>query len=232
MKPKLFQITPILSEVSWDLPISDKLLQQQLQLKEDLQEEFKARIVETRMGFKTLSILWSKKVDTNFLEHWLSANQSDYHQIKLPTKTWQVPVCYSPSLGRDLESLAKIKDLKISELIEIHSSVKYRIHFYGFLPGFMYLEGLSKILHQARKSMPDGQVPAGSIAIGGSQTGIYPSESPGGWHLIGQTPIELFNPGKTPPVWAKPGEQIKFYSISLDEFDSFKQESPHPKWIE
>ena len=154
---------------------------------------------------------------------------SELHLKPLSTNCWSVPVCYSSATGRDLEALSEAKKMTPSDLILLHTAEEYRIHFFGFLPGFMYLNGLPKELHTPRKKIPDLAVPAGSVAIGGSQTGIYPSESPGGWHLIGRSPISLFDPTSIPPVWAKPGENLKFSPISKREFDLLIRHPKHPE---
>jgi inhibitor of KinA len=146
----------------------------------------------------------------------------------LSTKIWLVPVCYELDYGKDLENLAKTKGLGIEELIALHSSTTYRIHFFGFLPGFMYLNGLPEILHSARKAVPERAVPAGSVAIGGSQTGIYPRQSPGGWHIIGRTPLALFDAEKNPPVWASPGDSLRFVPIHESELEKLLKNPPLP----
>jgi inhibitor of KinA len=149
--------------------------------------------------------------------------------MELSNAIWQVPVCYDPDYGQDLNSLAESKNLSLSELIQLHSEPLYRIHFFGFLPGFFYLNGLPPLLHTPRKSVPLLAVPAGSVAIGGSQTGIYPMQSPGGWHIIGRSPLIFFDSKQPIPVWAKPGEQIEFVPISAAQFQNWNE--PYPKLL-
>lgn len=226
MIPNYRLITPFLGEFFWNETISDELLQFQLALKNQVLEDFENQIRETRIGFQTLSIVWNTSIPGSELNSWLKLNRPKLLLNPLSENCWKVPVCYSSSIGRDLETLAESKNMSISDLISLHSSVEYRIHFFGFLPGFMYLNGLPEKLHTHRKKVPDLSVPAGSVAIGGSQTGIYPSESPGGWYLIGRCPITLFDPTSNPPVWAKPGEKLQFSPVSAKEFDSLIS---HPK---
>ena len=109
--------------------------------------------------------------------------------------------------------MSKALKLEIEELISIHTQTKYRIYFLGFLPGFLYLEGLNKRLHFPRKENPILNVPKGAVGIGGKQTGIYPNLSPGGWHLIGNTPLTLFDIKQNPPCFASPGDWVSFTSI-------------------
>jgi inhibitor of KinA len=228
MKPILKQITPLIYEVEWRSAVSDELLQSQLNVKANFQKDFNKDLLEIRMGFKTLAVVLSKPLDSSVINTWLKSQNPDQSLNPLPERIWQIPVCYSSETGRDLEALADSKSISQKELIDLHSQVLYRIHFYGFLPGFMYLNGLKKELHTARKSVPDRTVPSGSIAIGGAQTGIYPSSSPGGWHLIGQTSISLFDPKLETPVFASVGERVEFIPISMIEFDQMKKHPQKP----
>lgn len=126
-----------------------------------------------------------------------------------------VPVYYN---GADLEETAKLHHLSIKELIHIHTEKTYRVFMIGFQPGFAYMGKLDERIATARRSSPRIQVPAGSVGIAGFQTGIYPFESPGGWQLIGQTPLKIFNKKKKDPCLFKAGDTIKFISISKEEF--------------
>ncbi|MEP0710681.1 5-oxoprolinase subunit PxpB [Algoriphagus sp.] len=227
MKPALSQITPLLYEFEWKSAISDTLLQRQLSFRSKLQQAFSKEILELRMGFKTLAFVLGRPIAAKELSQWLASLTLEETLLTLPEKIWQIPVCYSDETGRDLATLSKAKNISKEELIFHHTQPLYRLHFYGFLPGFMYLSGLSEMLHSPRKSVPDRAVPAGSVAIGADQTGIYPSVSPGGWHLIGQTPTRLFDPNQTIPVFAEPGERIEFIPISVLEYDLLKRH-PNP----
>ena len=106
----------------------------------------------------------------------------------------------------------------------MHLSALYRVYFLGFLPGFLYLSGLDSRLYLKRKKKPLLNVPKGAVAIGGMQTGIYPNISPGGWHLIGNTPVNLFNPKKNPPCFAKPGDWISFEQINSQTYSKIESE--------
>ena len=230
MKPKFKQITPLICEFEWVSEVSDDLLKNLLDFKSALKKSFSSEIIELRMGFKTLTLSLSVEAKHLEFEKWLASQNLDAPTNSLPEKIWQIPVCYSNETGRDLEALARAKNIVIEELISLHSNSLYRLHFYGFLPGFMYLNGLTKSLHTARKSVPDRNVPVGSVAIGGSQTGIYPASSPGGWHLIGQTPITLFDPKLVSPVFAEVGERIEFTPITSLEFERLKRNPQKPKF--
>lgn len=129
-----------------------------------------------------------------------------------------IPVCYDVSVAPDLISLAEKSKLTIEEVIQLHSAASYRVYMIGFLPGFAYMGKVDEQIQAPRKAKPRTVVPAGSVGIAGEQTGIYPFHSPGGWQLIGQTPIQLFDTKKEMPCYLQPGDTVKFYSIDLTEF--------------
>jgi KipI family sensor histidine kinase inhibitor len=118
----------------------------------------------------------------------------------------------------DIEWLAEQAKLRVDDVVALHSQAVYRVYFLGFKPGFAYLGGLNPRLHTPRKDTPRLAVPAGSVGIGGAQTGVYPQSTPGGWQLIGRTATALFNPDQDPPCLLQPGDQLRFKPISLDEF--------------
>ncbi len=130
----------------------------------------------------------------------------------------RIPVCYHPSLAPDLPALADHCGLSIDEVIRRHCQPTYRVYCLGFMPGFLYLGGLDPALACPRHSTPRVEIEAGSVGIAGNQTGIYPMSSPGGWQLIGRTPLTLFDHNRQPPTLASPGDQLEFYPISLEQY--------------
>ena len=138
-------------------------------------------------------------------------------------KIVELPVCYHPDLGPDLEALARRCQLSVDQVIERHTAPLYPIYMIGFTPGFPYLGGLDERLHAPRLRSPRLHVPAGSVGIANNQTGIYPIASPGGWRLIGRCPIKLFNPENENPVLLKAGNLLRFKAICLDEFNATKE---------
>lgn len=134
-----------------------------------------------------------------------------------------IPVCYGGEWGPDLEAVAAAHGLSADEVVTRHSSAEYHVCAVGFTPGFPYLGGLPEALQTARRQTPRLRVPAGSVAIGGRQTGIYPFETPGGWHLIGRTPLRLFNPQQRPPSLLQAGDRVRFRRIAPAEFGA----APH-----
>ncbi len=136
-----------------------------------------------------------------------------------------IPVCYHPNVAPDLVRLSKEKKISIEQLIWLHTTPTYLVFMIGFLPGFAYMGTIDKKLITPRLEKPRTTVKAGSVGIAGEQTGIYPLDSPGGWNIIGQTPLTLFDADRKAPVLLQPGDQIKFKSISMDEFMSFDKNS-------
>lgn len=137
--------------------------------------------------------------------------------IELDGKLVEIPVDYGGELGFDLLNLAKLKKLSIKEVVDMHTNPIYTVYFIGFLPGFAYLGGLDNILNTPRLSIPRTKIPAGSVGIGGAQTGIYPLEAPGGWNIIGNTIVKLFDINKEQPSLLKAGDRLKFVVNSIKE---------------
>src|SRR6201987_6061880 len=131
-----------------------------------------------------------------------------------------IPVCYDLEFGPDLQDVANHARISTREVIQLHSSATYRVHFLGFTPGFAYVGGLPDALHVPRLATPRKHVPAGTVAIAGSQAGVYPVDSPGGWRLIGRTPLPIFDPGATQPTLLKPGDLLEFREIDRATFDA------------
>lgn len=147
------------------------------------------------------------------------------HLLKMETKTeatrkriFEIPVCYGGEYGPDIENIAEHAGLSIEEVIKIHSSKDYLIYMLGFLPGFTYLGGLDERIHTPRLASPRLKIRAGSVGIGGSQTGIYPLDSPGGWQLMGMTPVSTYDPERQTPILVEAGDYIRFIPIDEEEF--------------
>lgn len=135
------------------------------------------------------------------------------------SRTVAIPACYDAAVAPDLEVIARAHGVGIEQISRLHASPVYTVAFVGFSPGFPYLTGLSPDLHTPRHSQPRTRVAAGSIGIAGDQTGIYPQESPGGWRIIGRTPLALFDAHRDPPTLLAPGDRVRFEPIDLDEFN-------------
>jgi inhibitor of KinA len=135
----------------------------------------------------------------------------------------EIPVCYAPEFAPDLDDVARHAEVSTKEVVDLHSTPEYQVACIGFVPGFSFLTGLAKKLATPRRDTPRKEIPPGSVGIGGAQTGIYPLRSPGGWNLIGQTPLKLFDPQKDPPALLRAGDRVRFRPITREEFESFKE---------
>lgn len=142
---------------------------------------------------------------------------------KTTNRIIDIPVCYETKYALDIYEIARQKNLAPEEIIAIHTSKTYRVYMLGFIPGFSYMGLVDEQIAVARKTEPRLNVEAGSVGIAGRQTGIYPLNSPGGWQIIGRTPLQLFNKDRAQPVLFEPGDEVKFYSITEDEFEDFKK---------
>ena len=135
------------------------------------------------------------------------------------TSVIEIPVCYDVEFGFDLDEVAQRAGVDRKKVVDLHTGVEYRVHCIGFIGGFPFLGGLPRELATPRRETPRKEVPTGSVGIGGKQTGIYQIKSPGGWNIIGRTPLRLFDPQKNPPGLLRAGDRVRFRPISRDEFD-------------
>jgi inhibitor of KinA len=139
------------------------------------------------------------------------------------TKLVEIPVCYDPSLAPDIVSLAAEHKLSVEEVVKLHTEKTYRVYMTGFLPGFAYMGTVDAKINTPRKQQPRTMVPAGSVGIAGEQTGIYPFDSPGGWQLIGQTPVVMFDARREEPCFLRAGDEVRFHPVTLNEFNKLKR---------
>jgi KipI family sensor histidine kinase inhibitor len=141
-----------------------------------------------------------------------------------PPRTVEIPVCYGGDFGPDIDTVADTNQLTVAEVIKLHSQPEYPIYMVGFTPGFPFLGGLCEKLHTPRLETPRTLVPEGSVGIAKNQTGIYPIASPGGWQLIGRTPLKLFAPWRNNPFLYQAGDRLKFVSITAEKFARIAEE--------
>jgi inhibitor of KinA len=154
---------------------------------------------------------------TQLLEEFITVSSTSKRTV-IDNKLIEIPVCYDPSLGIDLQTAAISLNCSTETLIQTHSQKIYTVYCLGFLPGFAYMGDVPKGIQLPRHASPRPKVHAGSVGIAGKQTGIYPMASPGGWQIIGRTPIKIFNPNSTELALFKAGDQVKFNPISLALF--------------
>ena len=130
----------------------------------------------------------------------------------------EIPVCYDREFALDVEEVARNAKISAGKVVDLHSAAEYRVNCIGFTPGFPFLSGMPKKLATPRRAIPRKEIPAGSVGIGGQQTGVYPLKSPGGWNIIGRTPLRLFDPKQDPPALLRAGDRVRFARSRREEF--------------
>lgn len=211
--------------IEWPSQISETILLDILLFKQKIESRFKG-FYDLTTAYNSLTIFLQNPI-TDFDKQVAILKKIYQTPIRLSNLdhyVWQIPVCYDLEFGLDLEFYLKSKNLSLDQLIDLHTKPLYTIHFLGFLPGFPYLGGLPETLNIPRKFDPSLNVPKGSVGIGGKQTGVYTMESPGGWYVIGKTPIPFFDVNLKDPCFLKAGDKIKFFEISKDDFYKISNE--------
>ena len=176
-------------------------------------------VSEVVIGMNTLSVFTSSLTykQLHNLQQTLTELSANPEQKQIQGKHVEIPVHYGGKYGPDLKSMAAELGLSVEEVVEKHTAATYTVYFIGFQPGFPYLGGLAEALYFPRHTNPRTKVPAGSVGIGGEQTGIYPFASPGGWQLLGQTETKLFDLSKESPTLLSAGDTLKFSAIDIYE---------------
>ena len=190
-------------------------------------------VLETVPAYNSLTVFF----DTSKIKY--SGVVADLKEIyetkdqKLLTayKIWKIPVCYDKKFALDLEEICQDKKMSRDEIVELHTSVLYDVYFVGFLPGFLYLGGLDEKLNFPRKKRPRREIKKGDVGIAGNQTGVYPRVSPGGWNIIGNSPLTFFDVNEFPPCFAVAGDKIQFVPIDLKEYDLIKKQIESGKYV-
>jgi len=214
--------------VEWEEKVDEFILDVILQFKDYLKSNY---LVEDEWEFipvyNSLTIInrtqiidyktFSKSIHT-----WYSEKKEVFVNQKF---LWRLPVCYELDFGIDLQIVSKVLRVRIPEIISLHTSNTYTVYGIGFLPGFMYLGGLPKELEIPRKETPRLKILEGSVGLAGKQTGIYPQESPGGWNIIGNCPIPIFNVTNESPCFVSVGDKIQFYEVSKASYNLHKIEN-------
>lgn len=237
MRPRIVPLGDSALVIQWKEEISEEIHQSVLRLARTLEEDPFPGMVETVPGIASLTIHYDPVAIIRGNIH-LSSVSSAYEWVtrhieqkcrmaqeteEVPTRVIEIPVCYGGEYGPDLSEVAHTHGLTEEEVIRLHTAPVYTVYMIGFAPGFPYLGGLSSRLYTPRRSTPRLQVPAGTVGIGGAQTGIYPIASPGGWHCIGRTPVALFRKDQNPPSLLRAGDRVRFFAIEPEAFYSYDQ---------
>lgn len=182
-------------------------------------------IKELVPSYRSLLIVYDPlMLSLNKIKSYIGNILADLDQIQIPApKTVEIPVLYNDDCGPDLNWVADYHGMTPSDVIRLHTQPTYWVYMIGFTPGFPYMGEVPDALATPRRETPRTRVPRGSVGIAQKQTGIYPVESPGGWQIIGRTPVTLFNPKITPASLLEMGDLVQFYAISEEEFDRCRQ---------
>jgi len=230
MKSKGFELSFFLYNkksilIEWPKIISENILDDILNFSNKLS---KSKTIHSRInGYNSLLIIYKLNIKSLEKEIFNLKNlyKNKLRNLSINNKNWRIPVCYETKYAPDLSYISRKLNLSIKEIIKIHSFKKYKLFFIGFLPGFLYLGKLDDKLKLPRKINPSINYKAGSVGIAENQTGIYPDISPGGWNIIGNSPVCFFDPSHAQPCFAKSGDLIEFYPISEKEYNLIKQKS-------
>ncbi len=229
---QIFPLGDAAATIDFGNLVDEKLNEEILERVKQLKEQSLPGIIEVLPAYSTLTVYYDIKV----LKKKFPSNQTAFEWLrqKLEEKLQQpvlqnevvkrhirIPVCYEDEFASDLQHLATIKNITAEEVIHIHTSKSYKVYMLGFLPGFAYMGEVDQRIIMPRKPQPVRIAP-GSVGIAGKQTGIYPLASPGGWQIIGRTPLKLFDVTKEDPTLLKAGDTVQFYSITKTEFETMK----------
>ncbi len=193
-------------------------------LAKKLRDEPLEGLVATVPAFQTLTVhydplAWRWDELVRVLDHLIAS----VPPLPNESRRWmEIPVCYDEALGPDLDRVAQKNHLSHAEIVNLHTSAEFIVQMIGFSPGFPYLAGLPDSLVTPRLATPRLEVPSGAVAIGGRQAGIYSMPSPGGWNIIGRTPLKLFDPRHEPCVFLRAGDRLRFRSISFEDFQNWE----------
>ncbi len=209
--------------VEWPNEVKEEILTDIIRFKAILKTELNTDF-ELVPAYNSLAIIDNtKSVNLSKLESKLFSLYTKQTSIEKHKRTlWKLPVCYDSEFGIDLEEVAQNLKITTSDLIKMHTSHQYTVYGIGFLPGFMYLGGLPKKMETKRRSTPRLNVEKGAVGLAGEQTGIYPQESSGGWNIIGNCPIPMFNVKSKEPCFVSVGDKIKFEPITRAEYELHK----------
>ena len=195
--------------------------QRALSLAARLRHDWGEILRDVVIGYCTVTVYFNPRhVDPRWLEGEIRIAARDVESDHRPTPTTiEVPVCYDSALGPDLEDVAAFGACSVDDVIELHTKRTYRVYMVGFIPGFAYLAEVDERIARPRRTAPRTAVPAGSVAIAGGQTGIYPKVTPGGWNIIGRTPLKPYDPDRGEPFLFRVGDEVRFTPMTRDAFD-------------
>lgn len=211
--------------IMFEQKIDPSVLQQVTVMKNRISGSHISGIMDMIPAYASLMIIYDPEIISfhKLKNRILSMDIPENEGLKETPRRIEIPVLYGKPFPEDLAFVAICAAMTPEEVIEIHTANEYPVYMIGFLPGFPYLGNLDERIHTPRRKEPRTHIPAGSVGIGGAQTGVYPVASPGGWHIIGKTPLKLYDPSLEYPVLLKSGDIITFRSITRKEFDDIER---------
>jgi KipI family sensor histidine kinase inhibitor len=224
MKPRFLSLGDSAVTIEFGNRIDQELLGIVTALDTQLQREYQAGnlpgLIETVPTYRSMTAIFDPGlISVKELQATIMRLLNHLQDLpSRPGRLWKLPVCYEAGHGIDLEQIAQSQKLSITDVINLHLSQTYTVYMIGFLPGFPFMGDLVSALQVPRLMEPRTRVPAGSVAIAGQQTAIYPWESPGGWQIIGRCPVPLFDPKNTEPALLAPGDLVTFESVSAQRY--------------
>jgi inhibitor of KinA len=221
--PRIYNIHDQAITIEFAAEINEATNMQVIALQHAIESNPFKGFIECVPAYGSLTVYFNEQVSASTVRSWLSDLSAQISDTSLATEGKQIsiPVCYDPSLGTDLPWVSSHLNLSLEEIISLHTSVVYRVYMIGFIPGFPYMGTLPEQLEVPRKQTPSLKIPMGSVAIAGKQTGIYPAEVPGGWQVIGRTPLKMFDPTNSPCSFLNAGDIVQFKPITLETFNQY-----------
>lgn len=217
--------------LQWQPNISTEIHQKVMEAKRFLNENYASSILEMVPAYASLAVYLKEGISAAYVIGEFK-NRLHSNQFSTQNKAYliHIPVCYGGDFGPDLIALSEKLSISVDEIIKMHTTPQYLTYFLGFLPGFPYLGGLNPKIAFPRKATPSHHVAAGSVGIAGNQTGVYTTNSPGGWNIIGRSPLQFFNVSQQQPSLIQSGDFVNFYAISISEFEEIKQQIAQRKY--
>lgn len=223
---KMFDVLPFgdgAIHVQFGHGISDEVFKRVWAFCKRVQQARDSRVLEFVPAYHSVTLFYGPGTTYEEMSEWVHRLYLDVgtgeSELEFRGRLIEIPVCYGGEYGPDLEFVAEYHGLSPEEVVARHTKNEYLVYMLGFMPGFPYLGGLDPLLATPRLSKPRTLVPKGSVGLAGEQTGIYPSDSPGGWQLIGRTPLRMFDAELNPPALLQSGDRIRFKPISMEEYE-------------
>ncbi len=211
--------------IDWPSKIDTLINDEVLRMDKLISKTFGNKIIELVPSYHSLAIyLKEDERISDFIELLKELPIFSAKKVLKIKNIITIPVCYEPKYALDLDEVAINNGINVKEVIRLHTKETYKVYFLGFLPGFPYLGGLNESLYTSRKSTPRRNIEKGSVAIGGEQTGIYTIDSPGGWNIIGKSPLDFFSSESSLRCLLKPGDFVRFSPISTKKFEKINAE--------